>query len=77
MALLALILAHSFYPAKCCNEGDCRAVPCEEIVVNGSWVTWRGLRTAAFIIKPSPDGECHVCNDYQRIRCIFMPEDVS
>lgn len=67
--------AHSWYPTHCCNEGDCKPVPCDELVIKDTRVYWHGLSTAAYIIKPSPDGLCHVCNDTQRLRCVFKPDE--
>lgn len=73
MLLVFMLLAHSWYPTFCCSETDCRPVPCAEIKISGKWLTYRGLHIQLEAAKPSPDGQCHVCADQVRFRCVFIP----
>jgi len=79
--LAGAILAHSFYPSWCCNEQDCRPVPCAEITYRTEnrvdFVYYRGLRGVAWAVYPSPDAACHVCQSSIALRCVFIPEGVS
>jgi len=82
------ILAHSQYPALCCNgdadTGDCRPVPCESINENddGSY-TWSGIKFPPSMVHPSFNTQCHVCekaltdqlgNSSHFPHCIFIQE---
>ena len=74
--LAAIVLAvFSGSPLHCCRDSDYQLVPCDEIASHHQWVYWHGMRTLARTIKPSPDGECHVCSNLRnrQIKCIFMP----
>jgi hypothetical protein len=77
MLLTILLLAHSFYPPYCCNEQDCRPVPCNEISFTTSHVIWRGLYGIKWATYLSPDGQCHVCTSSIALRCVFIPERLS
>lgn len=70
-------LAHSWYPPECCNDGDCRPVPCGEVSADqyGN-PTWKGklFRHA----HASQDGHCHVClSEGAGYYCIFTPQGNS
>jgi len=76
--LAGAILAHSFYhPSWCCNETDCRPVPCAEIRYSNDHVSWRGLRGTLWSTYPSPDAACHICSSNISLRCVFIPEATS
>lgn len=80
--LAAVLLAHSWYPIECCNGGDCRPIPCNELKFqsgNPGWYLHNGHWIIADEVRKSPDGLCHVCeqSDHERMYCVFMPEDLS
>lgn len=68
-----IVKAHSWYPAECCKgppDGDCRAVPCEDVLNVGN--TWTYLGKTFKRILPSPDEMCHACfTDYHNY-CLFV-----
>lgn len=76
MKLVAcLILIHSWYPAECCSDRDCRPVPCEQLVEHGDGsVEYRGLSFTGTMVRNSLDGQCHVCLDEHNARpyCVFI-----
>jgi hypothetical protein len=54
--------AHSWYPKECCNDHDCRPVPCAELVRGKQGLGW--LNRVIFNerqIHDSQDDLCHVC----------------
>lgn len=58
---VALLFVHSWYPQACCGGQDCRPVPCAEIrPIPSGWI-WHGVEFSRLVMKPSPDGACHVC----------------
>ena len=72
--LLATTLAaqaHSWYPIECCKSkeehGDCRPVPCEELLEDQhGGVDYRApegskIYVAPSRVHPSPDSKCHIC----------------
>lgn len=59
---LGLLLAvHDFYPRACCGGRDCRPVPCDEVLPTAGGWSWNGIEFSQLVMKPSPDGGCHVC----------------
>jgi hypothetical protein len=80
--MVSLASAHSWYGWECCSGGDCRpAYPGEvrqtpegfEHVPSGQVLDQRS-------IKPSRDGEYHVCippdgvyRDGLKVKCIYVP----
>jgi hypothetical protein len=59
----------------CCGEGDCFAIPSEQVSVNGAGYRLYGLETVPFNeVQPSPDGVYWRCKrpDGTR-RCFFAP----
>jgi len=59
--------AHSWYPKNCRHDGDCRPVPCDELVETKNGIMWRGV--ALFNdaqVKASQDQFCHVCAKEQK-----------
>jgi hypothetical protein len=70
-------LAHDWYPAECCGGSDCQPVPCISLTITESetYMKYRGDFFLLKMVRPSPDGQCHVCtNRVDRIRCIFVPK---
>lgn len=77
MAILLLLAtplaaqAHSWYPIECCKSedehGDCRPVPCEELLeASDGGVDYRApegsrIYVAPSRVYPSPDRKCHIC----------------
>lgn len=58
--LTTTAFAHSWYPANCCSDHDCRPVACEELVSNADGtMEWDGLVFKR--VFPSQDAKCHVC----------------
>lgn len=85
MVLLAAsgALAHSWYPAWCCSDHDCR----ELLVARGEVVTetpegfrlWDGRFIGREYAKPSPDIRFHMCEEpvTRAIVCFFAPQGQS
>ncbi len=90
--LFDLVWAHDNYPSECCDDQDCRPVPCAEF---SEEVRWSGHGTSIEIVvlnshgkqyfgkksnvRPSPDGQCHACfwPGTFEMRCIFWPMKIS
>jgi hypothetical protein len=73
--LLAIFLAHDWYPRECCNGNDCIKIPCEELGPGG---TWNGK--TPWHLNKSPDGKCHICvagGGRGNFYCAFIPEVTS
>jgi hypothetical protein len=68
---VAVLFAHSWYPAQCCGGAECRPVPCEEVhpVQPGYEYRGRTFLTAT----PSPDWQCHACFQGPVNHCLFIP----
>jgi hypothetical protein len=83
----ALLLAHSWYPSDCCGgddaHGDCRPIPCAEIIHRNEFMYWRGFIFDEFYSRRSQDSQCHICThhfdgtDKTIPMCIFTPEATS
>lgn len=77
LIITSLLLAHEWYPSKCCSEADCREVPCSQIrKVGDGYQYTRGADQFNFSAAQhaySPDGLCHACIGAGRARCIFTP----
>ena len=59
--------AHSWYPKNCCNDADCRPVPCDELVETRNGIMWRGaVHFSDAQVKTSRDQFCHVCAKEQK-----------
>ena len=59
--------AHSWYPKDCCHDGDCRPVPCDELVETRHGIMWRGVVLFNDAqVKASQDQFCHVCAKEQK-----------
>jgi hypothetical protein len=79
----AQAMAHSWYPAWCCSDHDCR----ELIEARGETVTetaegwrlWDGRLIRRRHAKPSPDGHFHMCEEptTKAIVCFFAPPGAS
>ena len=68
--------SHSSYPHDCCHDGDCRPVPCDELVETRNGIMWRGVVLFNDAqVKPSQDRFCHVCAKEQKGSSIlpFLP----
>jgi hypothetical protein len=71
-------LAHSWYPASCCSEQDCRPLVEDkgETVTEAEdgWRLWDGRVIARGIAKLSPDRQFHLCETRTKtILCFFAP----
>ncbi len=76
-------LAHSWYPAWCCSDHDCRELG----GVRGETVTetedgyrlWDGRLIRRENAKPSPDRHFHMCEEptTRAIVCFFAPQGQS
>lgn len=59
--------SHSWYPHNCCHDGDCRPVPCDELVETRNGIMWRGVVLFSDAqVKASQDQFCHVCAKEQK-----------
>jgi hypothetical protein len=54
-------VAHDWYPYQCCSDQDCHPIPCETIEEKGKSLIYNGYTFSGDMIKPSQDGQCHVC----------------
>lgn len=78
LLIISLVtLVHSWYPATCCSEADCKPVPCERVVhrSDGKWE----LKPSGVVFEravSSPDSECHECHAVNSFvgRCLFLPQ---
>jgi len=75
MLLVAIMLAHSWYPPVCCGGHDCHPTPCAEIVVSHGVWRWHDLAFANEQVLPSADDQCHVCHSPGGFGayCLFVP----
>jgi hypothetical protein len=85
IVISSLLFIHSWYPPSCCSEGDCKAVPCDQITEldNGN-LRYENLEYTKDKIHLSQDRYCHVCvgkstNIEQKLqynpRCIFIQQN--
>ena len=49
------------YPEGCCNEGDCKPVPCDSITETKDGYEWHGILFNEDKVRASGDKTCHVC----------------
>ena len=81
LLLPAPAVAHSWYPAYCCNERDCMKVDRIEYVSGGMVMIVGGMRVfvpESMDKQPSQDTDAHVCVSRAQgggwnARCVFMP----
>jgi len=88
LLFVILLLAHEWCPPACCGDGNCRPIPCEDIVYKKGGET--GYTTACYDgftfyqwnWMESKDSGCHAC--YQHVntniklgRCLFLPKVTS
>jgi len=76
-------LAHSWYPAWCCNDQDCH----ELLAARGETVLetedgyrlWDGRFVGREYTKASPDAKFHICEEHttKAIICFFVPQGQS
>lgn len=73
-------LAHSWYPAWCCSDRDCRElVPAQGETVTETkdgYLLWDGRLISRDNAKPSPDRHFHICEEpaTRAIICFFAPQ---
>lgn len=76
-------LAHSWYPAWCCNDHDCRelvAAKGETVVeMEDGYRLWDGRFVGREYTKASPDAKFHLCEEQttKAIVCFFVPQGQS
>ena len=82
IAFAGRVLAHSWYPERCCGSHDCQIVDDVERLEDGDLLFRAGpisvVVPAEFMRLPSPDGHTHVCvyqvrSGEYRPRCVFVP----
>jgi len=82
LAIIALLLVHSWYGKECCSDGDCHPVPCDQISrdKDGDYIWTRGPRDTVMFpkirMKESQDEACHVCvhNEIAPAgNCLYLP----
>lgn len=75
LSLCNSVNAHSWYPAECCHDQDCRPVPCDELIEqkDGS-IKYSTHVFPKGKIRPSQDSMCHVClsKTYEYPYCVFI-----
>jgi hypothetical protein len=81
--LSAPAVSHSWYPAWCCSDKDCR----ELVEGNGEtvseipegWRLWDGRLVPRKNAKLSPDAKFHICEEKatKAIICFFAPPGAS
>jgi hypothetical protein len=76
-------LAHSWYPAWCCSDHDCRELSeakGETVTeIAQGWRLWDGRIINREYAKPSPDMRFHICEEpiTNAIVCFFAPPGAS
>lgn len=80
--LTASVQAHDWYSAACCSGQDCHPIACEAITEKGQSLMYKGYEFMNSMIKPSQDGQCHVCisNEFKQLdyspvpHCIYIQQ---
>ena len=76
------VLAHSWYPPRCCSGQDCRKVDSIQTLEDGDQLFRAGSSSvivpAEFMKLPSQDNDTHICvyridSGEYRPRCVFVP----
>jgi hypothetical protein len=49
------------YPEGCCNDGDCKPIPCDSITETREGYDWKGIHFNENQVRASGDKTCHVC----------------
>jgi hypothetical protein len=76
-------LSHSWYPAWCCSDHDCRALDeagGETVTETAKgWKLWDGRIVVKDRVKTSPDEKFHLCEEARTkvIICFFAPPGAS
>jgi hypothetical protein len=74
--------AHDWYPWECCSGQDCAPIPLKESPVerNGGFELIDGRHISYKDLKPSPDGQWHLCEQKwptatkdRKILCLYAP----
>jgi hypothetical protein len=84
LMVLGAALAHDWYPIECCSGVDCAPIKLSETPreENGGFLLMdgSGRRVAYKDIKPSPDGQWHLCEQKwepelkdRKILCVWAP----
>lgn len=79
--VLALTLAHSWYPSDCCGDMDCKPVPCDQLIEQDDG-KWEYTPTHNVFpqeqVRHSQDKDCHVClgASDKRSLCAFIQHNV-
>lgn len=73
ISLSYLIQVHHWYDPWCCNDKDCRPVPCEELIEqkDGSY-KYQNYTIDKSKVKPTQDNQCHVCIFNETGRCAYI-----
>jgi hypothetical protein len=54
--------AHDWYSAYCCAANHCHPInSCSEIVEEGKYLVWEGIKFTKDMVMSSHDNQCHVC----------------
>jgi hypothetical protein len=75
--------AHSWYPAWCCSDKDCRPLVEEKgetvLEEQDGWHLWDGRLISRGSAKTSPDRQFHLCEEptTKAIICFFAPPGAS
>lgn len=77
-AILAPVYAHEFYSQYCCDEKDCKPVPCDSLVETADGVEYilNGTKYTApkSNVYPSEDSRCHFCIFGGVGRCAYVQQ---
>lgn len=74
-------LPHEWYPYECCSDQDCAPLAADKVQErDGGFVLWDGRRVSYRDVKPSPDGQFHLCEHKwaentadRKILCFWAP----
>ena len=71
--------SHNWYDSWCCDQRDCAPVPAGTTITpapSGYMVAVPGREPRLFLqsaVRPSQDGEIHICIYRGEARCLYMP----
>jgi hypothetical protein len=71
--IVALLLAHDWYPPDCCGHRDCHPISCKDVMIDGAGYKVYGVHVEGSEVRPSLDEQCHWCQAYAT-KCLFLPK---